>query len=254
MNRSHMSSKLAMMPSLDDGHYVIVRESKSAVAASESKAESKEEKQVVQIRTNGLKMSGKKGVSAMPPPILLTPVIRHVFRYRVTSAVTGQGCGLGGLLGATGGICTATNSNVRTWGSSLRIHSLKMWLPAGTSSDVGYIDWSSAGPAGFAPDKSKLIAVPDGVTVSSALSFTPPTGSLAAFWLNPTVISLGAAVFAITAPVGAIIDFDASFTLGVVNNGVDQTVVTGVLKQQYYLALEGAGTNKIRPLGLPTTS
>jgi len=54
---------------------------------------------------------------------------------------------------------------------------------------------------------------------------------------------------------GSIVEFRADYTLATQGAGVQTTIAAGTLNQQYYLALDGASTNKVQPAGgLPTTS
>jgi hypothetical protein len=193
------------------------------------------------------------GGASLPPIIQGTPLVKRTFRFRNSSTLVQVGCGLGGVLGALGSICTVTNSKVRTVASSIRIHSITMWLPAGTTGDGGFIDWGNAASAGYVKDDSKISTIPDGVTETRALLFKPPGKTLCGDWLNPSVLALSTALFFISAPTGAIFDLHVSYTLSNVNNGVDQTVATGVLGAFYYLSLDGAGGNQIVPVGLTTT-
>jgi len=209
------------------------------------------------VRSFGTKpkrKGGKLSKGTMLPPVLqTTPTLSHTFRFRTVASLTAVGCGLGGVLGALGSICTVTNSKVRTLASSLRVKSITMWLPAGTTGDSAFLDWGNGSFSGFVKDESQLVTVPDGVTVTTALRFVPPAKSLCGDWLNPSTISLSTPLWFVNCPAGTIIDLDVEYTTSNVSQGVDQSVATGVLGLLYYLSLDGAGGNQIVPIGLLTT-
>jgi hypothetical protein len=191
------------------------------------------------------------GKVSLPPQIEVTPIIKgHVFRFRVNSTFAGT-VGIGGLLGACGGICTTTNSALRHVASSIKIHSLRAWTPAGSAS--ASLSWGPGASAGFTPDSAKDIATPDGVTNSQCVVAVPPRDCLAAMWMNPT-ISAGSTVLVMGFTTGTILDLKVSFSLSNVYATFTDTITTGVLGTYYYLALDGPASNKIRPLGVPTTS
>ncbi len=232
------------------------------VVRSDLVPEHKEEKKeltgipLLGLRTMGESKRASKGAMDLPPPLLPTCVVKHKFRFRCSSALAGQAITLANLLGSFGGICTVANSTIRTWCSSFRIRSISAWLPGGVTGGSNYcfVDWAASGNANFMPDIAKVYTVPDGVTVTGHLDFKPPKESLAAFWFNTANLSTTAAVAGITCPAGTIFDLVVDFTLGNVSGGVNITVVAGSVGTIYYLALDGPSSNKLVPLGLPTTA
>jgi hypothetical protein len=202
------------------------------------------------IRTLGT----RGGAMSLPPPLSTTVRISHTFRFRATSTLTGVSCSFTNVLGALGGICTVANSVVRSFGSSLKISKLIAWPPASTTADVVFIDWDPQGSAQFVPDDSKVVTIPDGVSVSRALVFSPPRNSLASDWLNASAFSPTNILFGMTAPTGTIIDLHVTYTLSNVSGGLNQSVVAGTLGQVYFLPLDGPSSNKIRSVGVPSTA
>jgi hypothetical protein len=189
---------------------------------------------------------------SLPPVLEATPHVRHVFRYGVASTAT-VSCTLASLLGACGGICTIANSKVQPWASSIRIRSLTVWPPS-ASGNYTFVNWSSAGSSGYLPDTAKMINIPDGLTITKALRFVPPKGSLAGNWLNPVTISTSAVIFGMTIHVGSVVDFHVEYTLSNVSQAGTITVVAGTLGNVYYLPLDGVSSNKLLAAGLPTTA
>jgi hypothetical protein len=194
----------------------------------------------------------RKGMS-LPPMLEVVPSLTKTYRFRASSALSGVGIGVGGILGALGGITTVVNSKVTAWASSFKINHFHIWLPAVAGLDNVFIDWAPAGSAGFVKDEAKIFTVPDGITVTNVLEFRPPAKTLASYWNNATV-SLGTLLAGITAPAGTIVDLNVSYTLSNVTAPIQQTVTAAVLGSVYYLALDGAGSNKLVPLGVPTTA
>ncbi len=268
-----MASKMSVTQ--DTERYVLVPESKmsrlpppSAAAVPvrevvrhelDSKVESKEEKEnymgpsKLMVRSEG-KAGG--GAMSLPPVLQATCYVRKRFRFRASSAVSGVSCTLNGFLGACGGICTVANTNLRTWASSFQIKKIVAWPPGGVSgsADMVFVDWSAAGNSNFTPDSSKIVTIPDGITVTKSLVFVPPTKSLAEFWYNPTNMSASGAIIALTCPSGTILDVILEFSLSNVNLGNNITIVAGSVGTVYYLALDGPSSNKLVPLGVPTTA
>jgi hypothetical protein len=61
-------------------------------------------------------------------------------------------------------------------------------------------------------------------------------------------------LFALSCPIGSIVDLSVSFTLSNIQGALQETVASGSLGNVYYLALDGPSANTYIPLGLPTTS
>jgi len=192
------------------------------------------------------------GPPSLPPQLETVITVSKVFRFLSSGAfsnnITGQM-----LAGACGGTCTVTNSAVTCWASSARIHSITIWPSVSLTAPNPEIIWYS--PLGSnEKDESKIRTLPSGVTVDRAIKSTPPAGCLVGDWLSLATVGSTALFKMNGIPAASVIDVSLSFTLS--NNliGQDLGVVTGVLKTFYWLALDGPGTNILRPLGVPTTA
>jgi len=198
----------------------------------------------------------RSGRGSLPPALELTPRYTHTFRFTCTStgSFTIQAIQ---LCGALGGICTTANSLVQTWTSSFRILGLKAWPAPSSSSTSGiYVDWYFSDTDLF-PDTSKSTTVPEGVSVTDAVSFRPPSKSTAGFWVNSTATS-SFTLFNISVVAGSVLDLTVQATLPVVNSTTSSlyglSVTTGTLGNVYYLSLDGPSSNKLPPVsGVPTT-
>jgi hypothetical protein len=189
----------------------------------------------------------------LPPVLEATPRLSHVYRF-AASANSSLTITMANLLGAFGGVCTVANSKVQPWASSFRIRSLTIWPAYAASGNYTFVDWVSAGSSGYVPDTASMINIPDGITVTTALRFKPPRGSLAGHWLNPVTISSSAVVFGCTVKIGSVLDLDVEYTLSNISEAGNITVTAGTLGLVYYLALDGPSSNKLVPQGLPTTA
>ncbi len=210
----------------------------------------------IMVRAQGKPAVLSKGQMDIPPALETTPKVHHRYRFRSTTALAGQSITFANLVGALGSICTVAATKVRTWASSIKIDWVKIWLPGNVTGgpDYCFIDWAASGNINFVPDYSKIMTLPDGVSVTGHLTFAPPKESLASMWLNTANLSASGAVLGITCPVGSIIDISMMYTLGNVSGGLDVTIASGSVGTIYYLALDGPSSNKLVPLGLPTTS
>jgi len=192
---------------------------------------------------------GRPGMAGpLPPKLDATPFVSHTFRFSNTAAGNAV-VSFDTLCGALGGICTVANSKVQPWASSIRLKKVTVW-PSASSSSVQKVElfWEQ-GTSGQIRDSSIITDLPEGITVTKAVSFVPPAKSLASDWL-----ATPANVFAINAPVGSIIDLSIDFTLANIYADGLQTVASATLGNIYYLALDGATANKYVPIGVPTTS
>jgi len=212
--------------------------------------ESKDEDSVLpEAKMTESKMLGKpsKGLS-LPPMIDLTPVVkRHVFRYVSASGGVAT-VTYNSVIGACGGICTATNSIIRPWASSFKLHRVTIWPGVSTTGvETCNLEWASA--SNYEKDAFKDRTVPQGVTSSSALSFVPPKESSAAFWNTG---GSNALCFITTSP-GSVVDVELTFTISASQSNPTQTIATGVLSQPYYLYLDGSTAHTLKPSALQST-
>jgi hypothetical protein len=155
------------------------------------------------------------------------------------------------LAGACGGICSVVNSTVQPWASSIRLKQVTMF-PASVSgsADVDNIVWSN-GLTSFVKDEVKDTTIPTGITVPQRLTFRPPGKSLLADWIATNGGS--GALFVITANTGTVVDvaIDYTLTAGLAEPPTIHLTAV-VLGAVVYLALDGAASNNITPVGLPT--
>jgi len=199
-------------------------------------------------RVKLIRGKGNSPAMSLPPTIQLTPSLGHVFRFTNSSASLTT-IGVMDLLGSLGGIGTGSTS-VAFWATSFKILSVTVWPSASSSSaHSAQLEWL-AGSSGQVPDESKDRSIPEGVTATGALVFTPPKFSLASFWLDN---SADVDLFSIGCPVGSIIDLKVSFRLSNVLPASALTVTSASPGTVYYLALDGPGTHVYTPVGLPTT-
>jgi len=124
-----------------------------------------------------------------------------------------------------------------------------VWPAASSSVATNTQLFWEAGTTGQVPDALDDRSVPEGTTVTGSITFVPPPSSLASQWL-----SSAANVFAVSAPVGSVLDLDVQYTNSNVFGLAAATVVSGTLGSIYYLALDGPSSNSYVPRGLPTTS
>jgi hypothetical protein len=196
--------------------------------------------------------TSKQGSStSLPPQMDITPNARHVYRF-VCGNVASVTCTNQDILGAIGGICTVANSTVRLWATSFKLHSIKMWPSANTSTTPTYADVYWGAGAYGSKDSEFLKAVPGGVTVTGLVTFTPPKGCFAANWISNT-ISGNYVIMGLQCTVGSIVDVDLSFTLANQVAPANASISTGTLGAIYYLALDGSTTHQYTAYGLPGT-
>jgi len=194
----------------------------------------------------------RSGAPTLPPELDTVVTIHKVYRFLASGAfsnnITAQM-----LAGALGGICTITNSSLSCWASSARIHKVTIWPSVSLTAPSPEVIWYSP-LTNVEKDESKSRTLPSGVTVDRAVVSSPPRGTLACDWIN--LVSTGTTVlFKLNlVPSASVIDVSVTYTLS--NNILGQNlgIVTGVLTNVYYLALDGPGGNVLRPIGVPTTA
>jgi hypothetical protein len=191
--------------------------------------------------------TGRTGGS-LPPAIQTTPKISHRFRFVSTSAsilpVT-----VTELVGIVGAIGTVANTTVATLASSVKLRKVIVWPSASTSAPSSpELYWANAINTNV-PDEVRERSLPQGVSVTGSLEFVPPPMSLAGFWNSDQAIALFDASF----PIGSVIDVILDVRLSNALPNANISVATAALGTLYYLALDGAASNKWTPVGLPTT-
>jgi len=192
-----------------------------------------------------------KGSDLPPERSTTIEVPSRVFRFR-SSAGGSNNVTTSTLFGACGAM-GITSTTVQYLASSVKLHSLKIWLPSTTTS-TSLVYWGYSTAAGFMKDESKSRTLPDGITVSGCQTFVPPRDSLLGTWLSST-LSGSNTVCTIACPAGAIIDINVSFTIQNLNATFSAlTVASAVVGRVYYLPLDGVSSNHLQAQGVSTTS
>jgi len=205
-------------------------------------------------QARGRRKSGKRqrGAPTLPPELEMVFMVHKTLRFLASGAfsnnITGQM-----IAGACGGICTITNSSVSCFASSAKIHKITIWPSVSLTAPSPEVIWYSPVTV-VEKDESKSRTIPSGVTVDRAVVSRPPRNTLAVDWMNLVSIGTTSLFKLLNVPSASVIDLSLTFTLS--NNILSQNlgVVTGVLTNVYYLALDGPGTNILRPIGVPTTA
>jgi hypothetical protein len=95
--------------------------------------------------------------------------------------------------------------------------------------------------------------MPTGITVDRPVRAKPPPKSYLSMWQISGQNSTDP-LFQITAATGSILEVRGVYTLSSDYLPPNITIATGTLGAVLYLALDGPSSNKIQPLGLPTSS
>jgi hypothetical protein len=189
----------------------------------------------------------KRSGLSLPPPLEITPLVEHVFRFSATSGGTAT-ISAADVIGALGTVCTVTNSTVRPFASSFRIKAVKLWSAVSSSTAFNEsVVWTLATGSQM-KDEEVSESFPTGVSVSRNLTSSPPKGTLAAMWQVANTNSL----FTLQINAGSIVDLVIEYTLSNQFVSGTQSVSTGVLGNIYYLYLDGASAIML-PVGLPST-
>jgi hypothetical protein len=235
-----------------NGDYVLVTETKEEIKSPQQYCVS------APAFLAGMGMSLTRGAASsagrstsLPPQMDITPNCRHTYRF-VCNNVASVTCTNQDILGAIGGICTVGNSKVRAWASSFKLHSLKMWPSANTTTTPTYADCFWGAGAYGSKDAEFLKAVPGGCTVTGQVTFKPPKGCFAENWISNT-ISGNYVIMGLQCSIGTIVDVDLSFTLTNQVPPANSSISTGTLGNIYYLCLDGSSTHQYTAYGLPGT-
>jgi len=225
--------------------YLIVTDDRAAAVHD---FEVKEEKKSF-ILSMGSRRGHGSVAPSLPPTLQLTPSVNQTFRFSVTSTgvypVT-----VGNLLAVCGNVAS-TVLLVKSVCASLKLNRVTMWPGTVTGgASVAQLWWNS-GESGQVPDEFRDGSIPSGVTVTKALTFEPPAKSLASYWIG--VVDSAAVVFTLEADAGAIVDVHITGRLCNVFSSFGTAVASATLGTFYYLSLDGPASNKIVPIGLPTT-
>lgn len=189
---------------------------------------------------------GSSGLS-LPPRLEATVNVQDShFRFEAASSST-VSASFNDIFGALGGIVVVANSNFKPWASSYRIKSITAWPPSGSSASLSW----NIGTSGQQRDQETCQDVPTGVTSTKPIVFRPPKHTLAGDWVLGTASNTNHFTMIVTA--GTIIDLHVQFTLSNQVQAGSLSISTGTLGLVYYLPLDGAGSNIIQQIHLPTT-
>lgn len=214
---------------------------------------SKAKLNMVTVRRTG-KSANRRGrrshAVGVVPELQTSVIINHKYRFICTTGET-VNVSLLDMFGALGGICTVANTTLTTWTGSLRLRKIEIYESAQSVSTVSsMVIWYSNSNSNLADKLTLNSSIP--YDLPSKNVAVPPKDSLASFWWNSSASS-SLAFFAINCAVGSVIDVTIESTLGNQAGGYQPTIATGTLGGDYYLALDGPSSNKIVPVGLPTT-
>jgi hypothetical protein len=211
------------------------------------------EKTIIRTMKNGKKRKVMTGVTDnLPPPFNATTHCRIHRRFRANSTGTSTTVTLGSLIGSLGVVGTVTNTTCVSMFSSVRLEKIVMWPPQNAGSDRTILEWGASADGGYSPDDAFINTVPDGITVTTGISFRPPRKSLLNNWMS-TYLTASNIIAYVTCPTGTIIDVHVVACQP--NDFVPEsiTVATAVVGSVYYLSLDPSATNVFIPVGLVST-
>lgn len=188
-------------------------------------------------------------VPRLPPAIDVVPVVPFRLRYRV--AVGSNATITRKLLaGALGGIVTVANTTLTCWASSARLSRVILW--PGTAGGAQIRPADGTAEQSLQRDRNMVDQMPDGVTTTAPIVFTPNRKSYLAEWQMLSDNSSDG-LFTLGVVEGVIIDVEGVFTLNQQHNAspVTITISSGALGSSFWLSLDGA--NNVQVLGLPST-
>jgi hypothetical protein len=142
---------------------------------------------------------------------------------------------------------TVANTTFQPWASSFRIKKLVVFPSLSPASiENAYAEWNTSLTA-FVKDVVKSNAVPEGTTMPTSFTFTPPVKSLASDW-----ITTSSTIFNLFVPTGSIIDFYVDYTISASIIPPTIAVSAGAaLGKIAYLPLDGS-SNTLVQIALPT--
>jgi len=204
----------------------------------------------------GKKKKGKRQMEAsmlsVIKPIPASVMARHRFRFLATAG-GGYTVSAANVLGAIGGIIDVVNGALICWAGSFKIIEITLYESAQSVASVSSgIVFIGSGNLGYNKDDywTNTTIPYDRPTV---VRRRPPPKSLVGEWISTGVASLTNSLFTIDCSIGSTVDLVVDFTLLNLASAASVTVATGTLGGTYYLALDGPGSNKLVPVGLPTT-
>jgi len=186
------------------------------------------------------------------PQLKTNVMFSHKYRFVSTSAtltnITSKG-----LLFASGCMGTVVNTTVTALANAVRLKHIRVWSPPASqgAATTCSIEFIMGGSSSF----SNTLEVSDtsiSTAIPACVSTAPPVGSLASFWQLPAAADNQ--LFAIIAPVGAVIDVSLDLVLNDGDSAAQtRAVATAIVGSTYYLALDNSTGHIYTPVSLNTT-
>lgn len=200
----------------------------------------------------GMKRSPMKFSYVQSVPMFNSIIeIRHKFRFICSTSGT-YSVTPNRAFGVVGGICHVANTSLRSLAGTIKFNAITIYCAASTSGAiVGDIVWL-VNDLNRSKETDWIAVVPQGTTNTNSVRSAPPKGSAADLWF--TSGAADSSIVSIAVGAGSVVEADMSFTLSNSFGGATLTVATATLGSKYHLALDGAASNKLVPLGLLTTS
>jgi len=196
-------------------------------------------------------------LSRVPPSLDSVTTGSTILRFQASQDVSNLAITYANIAGALGGVCTVVNSTVTAWSSSFRIKCIDAWTvnPLGDSTRFEIVETSSQ----YMPQKdvSWVQMGPLGGSAPVPIRWKPSPNSFLGEWVTANTFQGGVAaqLLTITAPSGCVLDLHIAYTL---SNNIGGVSISGfaaaVLGTVYYLALDGRASNKLSPMGRPSTA
>jgi len=196
-----------------------------------------------------------------PPPYDSISRHRRVFRYYASTAFASGTLNEAQMLIMPGTMCTVVNTTVVATQVSVKIHRITIW---GTAPAAGggpsTVSIRYFGVTGAAINTTAAMLQKSDTSVNPAhspvVSFAPPTGCAASFWLSSD--NLGSdQIIALNCPQYSVIDFDLEFEKGMppAVGAFTYPIAAGNLGTQYWLQVTApSGTGVLTPTDLASTA
>lgn len=151
------------------------------------------------------------GNRSLPPILDCNPVYRAVFRFKAVSATTSAITAA--TLSFAFGAVASNATDLYPIASAFRIRKVRVYPAASATGALvqSFLTWDPQISA-FTKDDVRDGSVPAGVTVTGERVYTPPKGTLGAFWINSGVVTT-LQIFSIANPTGSIVDLEVDWQL-----------------------------------------
>lgn len=195
-----------------------------------------------------------------PPQYDAVTLVRRVFRYRVTTALSGCILNESQMIAIPGGVCTVANTTLLTATQCIKLHRIRMWGPSPASGAVSTVALQWMGSTAVASNMFGVNKIVSDTSVNISdtpvVDAAPPPGSRQSFWLGADNSGTDPYLSFESAPVGSIIDFDLEFAFGMdpTVTAVAYGIGTGVQSVWYWPILHAtAGSGVLTPVDLTAT-